>query len=98
MPILKNHVDNLIELRTDLEDAIEQINDAVRLSNETTATQRTLHNRRCSKVYLKTKKKFRNLEPADPDLFKNKPEFEPVYSDHWTDLVSFECCDAANPL
>ena len=42
MPILKNHVDNLIELRTDLEDAIEQINDAVRLSNETTATQRTL--------------------------------------------------------
>jgi len=32
------------------------------------------------------------------DLFKLKPEFNPRYLDTWTDLVSFDCCDAAKPL
>ena len=36
--------------------------------------------------------------PDNTDIFKIRPDFEPLYQHTWTDLVSFECCDAAKPL
>ena len=30
-------------------------------------------------------------------MFRNKPPLRAYYTDEWTDLVSFERCDAANP-
>ena len=68
------------------------------MSNQTTASSKSVEAKRVMKMYKKSRIKFDDIVAADLDIFKNRPDFSPTYTNDWTHLLAFECCDAAKPL
>ena len=80
------HVSNIALLKHDFEAIINnEADDSLRQNNLTSTSLKSIDAKRTLKLYQKSRKKFEDLVPADLDIFKNRPDFSPVYSNEWTE-------------
>ena len=81
------HVSNItLQYKHDLVAIINnEANDSLRQNNLTSTSLKSIDAKRTLKLYQKSRKKFKDIVPANLNIFKNKPDFSPVYCNEWTE-------------